>query len=104
MDAFFAKIAAFFAAIATMFTAIFSQPSIVPEFPEVAQMQKQAFDEGEFVMGDYDIVVSPNGDDSAEGTLENPLRTVYAAKEKLKAEKKQKEAELKKEKKQKQGK
>ncbi len=85
MSAFFAKIAAFFAAIATMFTAIFSQPSIVPEYPEVNTQVKTVFDEGEFVMGEYDIVVSPSGDDSAEGTLENPLRTVYAAKEKLKS-------------------
>ena len=85
MNAFFAKIAAFFAAISTMFTAIFSQPSIVPEFPEVAQTEKEAFDEGEFVMGAYDIVVSPDGDDADDGSLENPLRTVYAAKEKLKS-------------------
>ena len=85
MNAFFARIVAFFASIATMFTAIFSQPSIVPEFPEVNQTEKSAFDEGEFVPGEYDIVVSPRGDDSAEGTLDNPLRTVYAAKEKVKA-------------------
>ncbi len=45
---------------------------------------KQAFDEGEFKMGEYDLIVSVNGDDNADGTLENPLKTLKGAKEKLK--------------------
>ncbi len=85
MEAVFAKIVAFFSSIVIMFTAIFSQPSITPEFSEFTQAEKKVFDEGEFVMGDYDIIVSPSGDDSAEGTLDKPLKTVYAAKEKLKS-------------------
>ena len=37
------------------------------------------------VPGDNDLFVSPDGDDSAAGTVGAPLRTVSAAKEKLKA-------------------
>ncbi len=46
---------------------------------------KRAFDEGVFKLGKYDLVVSANGDDTADGTLENPLKTLNGAKEKLKA-------------------
>ena len=46
---------------------------------------KQAFDEGEFKMGEYDLIVSVNGDDNADGTLEAPLKTLSGAKDKLKA-------------------
>ena len=46
---------------------------------------KQAFDEGEFKMGEYDLIVSVSGDDNADGTLEAPLKTLNGAKEKLKA-------------------
>lgn len=35
-------------------------------------------------MGEYDIIVSPLGDDSNKGTLESPLKTMSAAKERLK--------------------
>lgn len=44
-----------------------------------------AFDEGEFNPGKYDLVVSPDGDDSSAGTPESPLKTLKGAKEKLKA-------------------
>ena len=47
--------------------------------------EKQIFDEGEFKMGEYDLIVAPNGDDNADGTLKAPLRTLKGAKEKLKA-------------------
>ena len=85
MSAFFARVIAWFASLATLFNVIFSQPTIVPEYPEVNVREKVVFDEGEFVMGEYDLVVSPDGDDGNDGSLENPLRTVAAAKEKLKA-------------------
>ncbi len=85
MSAFFAKVVAFFASIATLFSAMFCQPTIVPEYPEVDTYEKTVFDEGEFVMNSYDLVVSPYGDDGNDGSLENPLRTVAAAKERLKA-------------------
>ena len=46
---------------------------------------KQTFDEGEFKMGENDLIVSVTGDDNADGTLEAPLKTLKAAKEKLKS-------------------
>lgn len=86
MDAFFAKIISFITAIFTMFSLIFNPAEPVEgEFDEVTPVVKQAFDEGEFKMGEYDIVVSPNGNDSNDGSLENPLKTVEAAKAKAKA-------------------
>ncbi len=47
--------------------------------------EKQAFDEGEFKMGEFDLIVATNGDDNAEGTLKSPLKTLQGAKEKLKS-------------------
>ncbi|MBQ2812659.1 MAG: hypothetical protein IJE63_05345, partial [Clostridia bacterium] len=86
MDAFFAKIVSFITAIFTMFSLIFTPAKPVEgEFDEVTPVTKQAFDEGEFTMGEYDIVVSPDGNDANDGSLENPLKTVEAAKEKAKA-------------------
>ncbi len=46
---------------------------------------KKIFDEGKFKMGEYDLIVAPNGDDNADGTLNSPLKTLKGAKEKLKA-------------------
>ena len=86
MDAFFAKIVSFITAVFTMLGLIFAPAEPVEgEFGEVTPAVKQAFDEGEFTMGEYDIVVSPSGDDANDGSLENPLKTVEAAKEKAKA-------------------
>ena len=84
MSVFFAKIVAVFTSLVTMLTAIFAPPaSVAPEFPETAEQVKTVFDEGEFVMGDYDLVVAPDGDDSNKGTLEAPLKTFEKAKELL---------------------
>lgn len=86
MEAFFAKIVSFITAIFTMLSLIFVPAAPVKgEFDDVAPVAKQAFDEGEFVMGEYDIVVSPSGNDQNDGSLENPLRTVEAAKERAKS-------------------
>ena len=86
MEAFFAKIVSFITAIFTMLGLIFVPAAPVEgEFDDVAPVAKQAFDEGEFVMGEYDIVVSPSGNDQNDGSLENPLRTVKAAKERAKS-------------------
>ena len=46
---------------------------------------KQAFDEGKFKMSEYDLIVATNGDDTSDGTLEAPLKTLNGAKEKLKS-------------------
>lgn len=48
------------------------------------KLEKQVFDEGYFKIGKYDLIVSVNGDDNANGTLEAPLKTLNGAKEKLK--------------------
>ena len=57
-----------------------------PTFEATAkQVEKKPFDEGEFTPGKYDLIVSVNGNDDAEGTLENPLKTLKGAKEKLKS-------------------
>lgn len=85
MNVIITKITAFITAIFIWLGAIFCQPKIEPNFPEVNETTKTVFDEGEFVMGDYDIVVSTDGDDSNDGSLENPLKTLEAAKEKAKA-------------------
>ncbi len=82
MNMFFARLSAVFTSIFTMLTAIFCPAeSITPEFPETTQPEKSVFDEGEFVMGEYDIVVAPYGNDSNEGTLEAPVKTIGKAKE-----------------------
>lgn len=85
MDSLFIRITAFFSGILIWLGAIFSQPNIIPEFPEVNEKAKTAFEEGEFELGEFDIVVSPDGDDANEGSLENPLKTLEAAKEKAKS-------------------
>lgn len=85
MDSLFIRITAFFSGILIWLGAIFGQPNIIPEFPEVNEKTKTAFEEGEFEMGEFDIVVSPDGDDANEGSLENPLKTLEAAKEKAKS-------------------
>lgn len=85
MSSLFLKITAFFSSLLIWFNAAFCQPDIKGEFDDVPETVKTAFDEGDFVMGEYDIVVSPDGDDANDGTLENPLRTVEAAKEKVKS-------------------
>ncbi len=51
---------------------------------KVKATEKTVFDEGEFTMGKYDLIVAPNGDDNAFGTLEAPLKTLKGAKERLK--------------------
>ncbi len=48
------------------------------------ETQKIAFDEGEFIMGEYDLIVSPDGNDSNAGTLEQPLKTLAGVKNALK--------------------
>ncbi|MBR5561763.1 MAG: right-handed parallel beta-helix repeat-containing protein [Clostridia bacterium] len=85
MNVLFTKIAAVFTSVITMLTAVLFPPeSITPEFPEPHEQVKTAFDEGEFDMGKYDLIVAPDGDDANEGTLEAPLKTFEKAKELIK--------------------
>ncbi len=53
-------------------------------FGENPGIEKTRFDEGVFELMEYDLVVSPDGDDENPGTEEMPLRTLLGAKEKLK--------------------
>ena len=85
MNMFLTKIIAVLASFVTMLTAIFCPPErVAPEFPETSEQVKKVFDEGEFDMGEYDLVVAPDGDDGNAGTLEAPLKTFEKAKELLK--------------------
>lgn len=83
MSDFFTKA---IAAIMSFFTwlGLVLFPATPPEGifpPEAPDSEKSTFDEGEFVMGEYDIIVSPDGDDANDGSLESPLKTPEAAKE-----------------------
>ncbi len=85
MNVVITKIVTFFTSLITMLTAIFCPPpAVVPEFPETTERIQTAFNEGEFVMGRNDLVVSPDGDDSNPGTVDSPLKTFEKAKELIK--------------------
>ena len=86
MNSILSGVTAFITAIFIWLQAIFCPMAPVEGiFNETVPTQKTVFDEGEFVMGSNDIIVAPYGDDGNEGTLESPLRTPEAAKEKVKA-------------------
>ena len=79
------KIVAFFTAFITWLGLIFNPAAHVEGvFADKTEKAQVEFDEGEFVMGEHDIVVSPDGDDSNKGTPEAPLKTLEKAKEMLK--------------------
>lgn len=85
MSALLTKITAIISAFFVWMGAIFCQPNTVGEFPEVTPpQQKTAFDEGEFVFGEYDLMVATDGDDANAGTPDSPLKTLEKAKELLK--------------------
>ncbi len=76
------KIIAFFTAIMTWFTMIFNPATPVEGiYTETEAKEQSAFDEGEFVMSEYDIMVSPDGDDNNAGTESSPVKTFARAKE-----------------------
>ena len=76
------KIVAFFMAIFTWLGAIFLPGRLTGEgtFTDTPAKVQTEFDEGEFVMGENDLVVAPDGDDSNPGTPEAPLKTLEKAK------------------------
>ena len=79
------KIMAFFTAILTWLTMIFvPAPPVEGIFTEPETAEKVIFDEGEFIMGEYDVIVSPYGDDSNSGTIDAPVATLKGAKELIK--------------------
>ena len=85
MEVFFTRLTAFFMSLVTWFNVLFFPQEIEGIFskPEEETVQTE-FDEGEFVMGEFDIIVAPNGDDANPGTAEQPLKTPEGAKEKAK--------------------
>lgn len=52
-------------------------------FPDTERIQVE-YDEGEFKLGTHDLIVSPDGNDMNQGTLESPLKTLKAAKDRVK--------------------
>lgn len=80
------QITAFFTAIFTWLTMIFCPAAPVEGiFSEPEKTQKVVFDEGEFVMGEYDIIVAPYGNDNNSGTPDAPIATLEKAKELVKS-------------------
>ena len=81
-----AQITAFFTALFMWMSILFCPgEAITPVFGETEEKTQTEFNEGEFVMGEYDLIVSPDGDDSNEGTLSAPIKTIAKAKELMKA-------------------
>lgn len=80
------KIIAFFTALITLLTLWF-YPAKPEEgvFGEASAKQKVEFDEGVFEMKEYDLLVSPDGNDENPGTEADPLKTLEGAKEKVKS-------------------
>ncbi len=80
------KITAFFTALITLLGLWFCPAKPVEGvFDEVQPSKKTEFDEGVFEMNEYDLIVSPDGNDENPGTEELPLKTLSGAKEKLKS-------------------
>jgi parallel beta-helix repeat protein len=78
------RLIALIGALVVLFNSTGTAPSPDGYFKDTKQEQV-AFNEGVFNMGEYDLVVSPDGDDNNSGTLSKPLKTPAGAKEKLKA-------------------
>ena len=85
MTDLFNRLFAIFTSIITMLSAVFlPSENIEPVFPENTSHIKTEFDEGDFIMGKNDLVVSIFGDDNNPGTIEAPLKSFVKAKEILK--------------------
>ena len=56
-----------------------------PRFSETETPVKPAIETRAFSFGAYDLMVAPDGDDAAAGTVEAPLRTIAEAKNRLRA-------------------
>ncbi|MBP3446088.1 MAG: right-handed parallel beta-helix repeat-containing protein [Clostridia bacterium] len=77
------KIVAFFMALFTWLNVALFPCRLTGEgiFGEAEKKVQTEFEEGEFVMGENDLVVAPYGDDGNPGTPEAPLKTLEKAKE-----------------------
>ncbi|MEE0980585.1 MAG: right-handed parallel beta-helix repeat-containing protein [Acutalibacteraceae bacterium] len=81
------KVIAVIMAVFTWFGAVLNPgwSKIEGVYGDVEERIQTVFDEGEFIMGENDLVVAPYGDDRNAGTPEAPLKTLEKAKELLKA-------------------
>lgn len=84
MSVFITKLVSVITAFFVWLGVIFVPSDVKGVFTEMPETPKNIFDEGEFSMGEFDIIVAPDGDDSNEGTPEQPLKTPEAAKERAK--------------------
>ena len=85
MNAFFTRIISVFTSVITMLTAVlFPQSPVIPEYSEPKEYIRTEFDEGEFIMNENDLIVSPHGNDNNSGTIDKPLKSIEKAKEILK--------------------
>lgn len=85
MSELFTRFIAILTSVITLLGAVFfPSESPVPEFADAKEQPKSVFNEGVFEMGQNDIVVSPDGNDSNPGTPEAPLKTFEGAKNALK--------------------
>ncbi len=78
---FFERIIAFFASLITSLTLLFA-PAAGNNgvFGDSSDGIKTDFDEGEFIVREYDLFVSPDGDDRNQGSEAEPLKTLEGAK------------------------
>ena len=80
------KLTAFFTALMTLLTLWFCPAEPVEGiFGETSSNEKVVFDEGAFEMKEYDLVVSPDGNDANDGTENSPLASLSGAQKKLRA-------------------
>ena len=72
------KVIAVIMAVFTWFGAVLNPgwSKIEGVYGDVEERTQTVFDEGEFIMGENDLVVAPYGDDRNAGTPEAPLKTL----------------------------
>ncbi len=80
------RIVAFFMSLSLSLSLLFSSGGTGEgNFGENSDIEKKYFDEGELIVSEYDLFVSPDGDDTNAGTKDAPLKTLEGAKKALKA-------------------
>ncbi len=86
MQSFLTKAVAIITAIFTMLNLIFCPADDFAGVydPVTEKEEKTVYDEGEFSMNEYDLIVSPDGNDENAGTVNEPLKTLAEAKNRLK--------------------
>ncbi len=77
----FDRIIAFFTSLITSLVLLFS-PAAGNNgiFNDTEEGTKTVFDEGDFIVSEYDLFISPDGDDKNQGSEAEPLKTLEGAK------------------------